>query len=331
MNEPEQQLLHLSFEECLQREGVELRRNAIQTIQINLGRLCNQNCSHCHVSAGPQRTESMSRKTMALATEFVRCTDASVVDLTGGAPEMNRNFRWFVEQLTSTHLHVIVRSNLTALFEEGNVDLPEFLAGQQVEIVASLPCYTQENVDRQRGASTFTRSLEALRRLNAQGYGNGNSALTLTLVYNPVGPALPPTQELLERDYKRILGEEYGIVFNRLLTITNSPIGRFASWLGKTRQYDSYCALLEKAFNPATLSRVMCREMVSLSWDGFFYDCDFNQVLGYALGNVWPLRLGDLPAHEIAWQLLGRNIMTGFHCFACTAGAGSSCQGALQS
>jgi radical SAM/Cys-rich protein len=273
----------------------------------------------------------MNQETMALATEFVRCTDAHIVDLTGGAPEMNRDFRWFVEQLTSTHVHVIVRSNLTALLEEGNVDLPEFLAGQQVEIIASLPCYTQENVDRQRGASTFTRSLEALRRLNAQGYGSGNSALTLTLVYNPFSPVLPPGQELLERDYKRILGKEYGIVFNRLLTITNSPIGRFASWLEKTRQYGSYCALLKKAFNPATLSRVMCKEMISLSWDGFFYDCDFNQALGYALGDGRPLRLGELPAHQIAQLLLGRSIMTGIHCFACTAGAGSSCQGALQS
>ena len=329
MNTQVQQLQHLPFAERLQGEGICLCRGSIHTVQINLGRLCNQSCSHCHISAGPQRTESMSRETIKLATEFIRCTGAGTVDITGGAPEMNPNFRWLVEQMASDHPRVIVRSNLTVLLEEGNANLPEFLARHQVEIIASLPCYTQENVDKQRGASTFIRSLEALRWLNALGYGQDDSALILKLVYNPIGPALPPAQEQLEKDYKQILGEQYGIVFNHLLTITNSPIGRFASGLSKTHEYDSYCTLLEKAFNPVTLSHVMCAEQISISWDGFLYDCDFNQALGYALGNGRPLRLGELPAREIVPQLLGREIKVGPHCFACTAGAGSSCQGVL--
>jgi radical SAM/Cys-rich protein len=326
----EQQFQQLSFDGYLQREGVCLRRTAIQTIQINLGKLCNQSCAHCHINAGPNRTEIMTGETMSLVAEFVRCSGASTVDITGGAPEMNPNFRWLIEQMSSDQLHVIVRSNLTVLLEEGYEDLPEFLAKQRVEIIASLPCYTKENVDKQRGASTFTRSLQALRQLNAVGYGQSNSALTLTLVYNPGGPALPPAQEQLEKDYKQILNDQYGIVFNRLLTITNSPIGRFASELKKKNEYDSYCLLLGKAFNPATLSHVMCKEQVSLSWDGFLYDCDFNQALGYALGNGRPLRLGESSAPEIITQLLNRKIIVGSHCFACTAGAGSSCQGTLQ-
>jgi radical SAM/Cys-rich protein len=232
--------------------------------------------------------------------------------------------------MTSDQRHVIVRSNLTVLLEEGHEDLPEFLAKQQVEIIASLPCYTEENVDKQRGASTFMRSLQALRTLNALGYGQSDSALTLSLVYNPAGPALPPAQEQLEMDYKRILGEQYGIVFNRLLTITNSPIGRFASGLKKKNEYNSYRLLLEKSFNKATLSHVMCKEQISISWDGFLYDCDFNQALGYALGNERQFRLGELSAREIAANLLDHEIKVGPHCFACTAGAGSSCQGTLQ-
>jgi radical SAM/Cys-rich protein len=325
-----QQLRHLSFEECLQRDGVCLRRDAIHTVQINLGRLCNQSCQHCHINAGPQRTEIMSRETMMLAIELVQLTGAHTVDITGGAPEMNPNFRWFVQQMNSDRRHVIVRSNLTVLLEEGNEDLPEFLARRQVEIIASLPCYTEENVDKQRGASTFTRSLQALRTLNALGYGKNDPALSLSLVYNPDGPALPPAQEQLEIDYKRILGEQYGIAFNRLLTITNSPIGRFASGLKKNNEYAGYCMLLEKAFNPATLQNVMCKEQISISWDGFLYDCDFNQALGYALGNGRPFRLGELSAREIAANLLDHEIKVGPHCFACTAGAGSSCQGTLQ-
>lgn len=326
----QQKLQHLSFADCLERAGACLRRGGIHTVQINLGRLCNQSCSHCHVGAGPQRTESMSREVMMLAADFVRCSEASTVDITGGAPEMNPNFRWLIQQMTSERRRVIVRSNLTVLLEDGNADLPGWLASQGVEIIASLPCYTQENVDKQRGASTFLRSLKALRLLNALGYGLKDSALTLTLVYNPVGPALPPAQGQLERDYKRILGERYGIVFNHLLTITNSPIGRFASWLSKTHEYDPYRALLERAFNPATLKHLMCTDLVSISWDGFLYDCDFNQALGYALGNGRPFCLGDLPARKIVRHLLGREVTVGPHCFACTAGAGSSCRGALQ-
>ncbi|MDR3736458.1 MAG: arsenosugar biosynthesis radical SAM protein ArsS [Acidobacteriaceae bacterium] len=330
MNGSEEQLQQSSFAGCLQREGVCLRRNSIQTVQLNLGKLCNQRCGHCHIDAGPHRTEIMSRETMMLAAEFVHCTEAGTVDITGGAPEMNPNFRWLIQEMTADHRRVIVRSNLTVLLEEGNEDLLEFLSSHHVEIIASLPCYTEENVDKQRGASTFTRSIQALRWLNALGYGQEGSDRTLTLVYNPDGPALPPAQEALEKDYKRILGEQYGIVFNHLLTITNAPIGRFASGLQKKNEYEAYCLLIEKAFNPATLHNVMCKEQISISWDGFLYDCDFNQALGYALGNGHPLRLGDRPASEIVAQLLSREITVGLHCFACTAGAGSSCQGALQ-
>jgi len=330
VEESVQQQQQLSFAACLQREGVCLRRDAIRTAQINLGRLCNQSCQHCHIDAGPQRTEIMSRETMMLAIEFVLCTGAGTVDITGGAPEMNPNFRWLVQQMTSDELHVIVRSNLTVLLEEGNEDLPEFLAKRKVEVIASLPCYTEENVDKQRGASTFMRSLEAIRKLNALGYGREESALMLTLVYNPDGPSLPPAQEQLEIDYKRILAEQYGIAFNRLLTITNSPIGRFAAGLRKKKEYDSYCLLLEKAFNPETLRHVMCKEQISISWDGFLYDCDFNQALGYALGNGHSFRLGELSPREIVAKLIDHEIRVGPHCFACTAGAGSSCQGTLQ-
>lgn len=331
MNGSEQQLQHLSFAERLQREGVCLRRNSIQTVQLNLGKLCNQRCSHCHIDAGPHRTEIMSRETMKLAAEFVHCTEASTVDITGGAPEMNPNFRWLIQEMTADHRRIIVRSNLTVLLEEGSGDLVEFLSSHRAEIIASLPCYTEENVDKQRGASTFTRSLQALRWLNALGYGQKGNDLALTLVYNPGGPALPPAQEELEKDYQRILGEQYGIVFSHLLTITNAPIGRFASGLKKKNEYASYCLLLQKAFNPATLHNVMCKEQVSISWDGFLYDCDFNQALGYALGNGRPFRLGDLSASEIVPKLIGHEITVGPHCFACTAGAGSSCQGALKS
>jgi radical SAM/Cys-rich protein len=299
-------------------------------VQINVGRLCNQSCIHCHVDAGPERKEIMGREKMAQAAEFVECAGATTVDITGGAPEMNPNFRWLLERMSDGSRSVIVRSNLTVLLERGNEDLPDYFAKHGVEVIASLPCYTQANVDRQRGVSAFCRSVEALHRLNAVGYGQAGSRLTLSLVYNPLGASLPGAQEHLEKDYKQHLKKEHGIVFNRLLTITNAPIGRFALALRNQGQYETYYELLANAFNPATVSNLMCKEMVSISWDGCLYDCDFNQAVGYAPDNGHPPRLADLPAHEIVAKMLNREITVASHCFACTAGAGSSCQGALQ-
>jgi len=321
----------LSFAERLHKEGVCLRRTRITTVQVNVGKLCNQSCVHCHVDAGPDRKEIMSRETMAATKELVEHVGATTVDITGGAPEMNPHFQWFLLQVSGAGRKVIVRSNLTILMEEGYQDLPELFAKLDIELVASLPCYTQANVDRERGASVFARSIQALRRLNAVGYGKEKSHLVLSLVYNPCGPALPGPQEQLESDFKRHLWKEHGIRFNRLLTITNTPIGRFALDLHKHGKYESYCELLAESFNPATLRNVMCKEMVSISSHGHLYDCDFNQALGYAVGNGYPLCLGESLVKDIVPELLGREITVGPHCYACTAGAGSSCQGALQS
>jgi radical SAM/Cys-rich protein len=319
-----------SFSNRLQQEGATLRRGEIRTVQINVGLLCNQSCKHCHMNASPQRPEVMSQQTMAQALRVAQLPSVQTVDITGGAPELNPHFRWLICRLSGDDRHVIVRSNLTVLLEVGNGDLPVFLAANKVEVIASLPCYTQQNVDAQRGEHTYVRSLEALRRLNAVGYGREGTGLVLTLTYNPGGPSLPGPQDQLEKDYRRYLADEYGITFTRLLTITNSPIGRFREALLRSGQLQSYCGLLERSFNPATLANVMCRQTVSISWDGFLYDCDFNQALGFPIGGLDPLRLDTLTAAEIASRLNDREIVVGEHCFACTAGAGSSCQGALQ-
>jgi radical SAM/Cys-rich protein len=327
MNKMELQLQ--SFELRLRQEKMELRRKAIETVQINLGRLCNQACLHCHVEAGPNRTEIMDRRTAELAIEFVAATGATTADLTGGAPELNPNFRYLVEALTGLGKQVIVRSNLTVLLEPGLQDLPETFAAKQVEIVASLPCYTQENVDGQRGAGVYQKSMAVLRQLNGLGYGREGSGLVLNLVYNPGGAALPGEQAGLEADYKRELMERFGLVFNHLYVITNQPIGRFSRQLSQNGEKGQYSKLLAGAFNPATLSQLMCLRQVSISWDGCIFDCDFNQMLGMCLGNGHAYRLGEIPADELVLRLQGGAIKTGPHCFACTAGAGSSCGGAL--
>ncbi len=319
-----------SFKARMAQEQVRLRRSRIDTVQLNLGRLCNQSCTHCHVEAGPRRTEIMRREMADLAVDFVRATEPQRVDITGGAPELNPSFRWLVERLVQEGRHVIDRCNLTVLLEPGQEDTPDFLAEQGVEIVASLPCYTKKNVDRQRGRGVFDKSIAALRRLNALGYGTEGSGLFLNLVYNPIGAFLPPCQRELEAEYRRELASRFGISFNRLLTMTNMPLGRFARHLQHSNEYDAYWLSLATAFNASTVSRLMCRNMVSVSWDGFIYDCDFNQMLELRLSNGRPFRLGESPVKEIVMQVMARDVLVGPQCYACTAGAGSSCQGTLR-
>ncbi|MBI3304107.1 MAG: arsenosugar biosynthesis radical SAM protein ArsS [Deltaproteobacteria bacterium] len=319
----------LPFAERVRQEGAHLERVGIDTVQINVGKLCNQACVHCHVDAGPKRTEIMDRRTAELALELVRAAGAQTVDITGGAPELNPSFRFLVEQTRHEGRHVMDRCNLTVLFEPGQEDLAEFLAGMKVEVVASLPCYLEENVDKQRGRGVYDKSIQALRRLNAFGYGQEGSGLVLNLVYNPVGAHLPPPQPQLEADYKRELGARFGICFNHLYTLTNMPIARFAHLLQRQGKLEAYLELLATAFNPATLDGLMCRHLISVSWDGLLYDCDFNQMLDMRLGNGRPFRLGERPVAELVRLLAHRDILVGSHCYGCTAGAGSSCGGAL--
>ena len=305
----------------------EIRRARLETLQVNLGYKCNQSCLHCHVNAGPTRTELMSRETVADVLVFFGLSKARILDVTGGAPELNPHFRDLVRRARELGAHVIDRCNLTILEEPGQEDLAGFLAGQGVEIVASLPCYTEDNVDRQRGKGVFAGSIRALRRLNALGYGVGSSGLALNLIYNPQGPSLPPSQEKLEAEYKRVLGEEHGVVFNRLYTLANMPIQRFGSMLISKGQFNAYMALLHGAHRDENLETVMCRSLLSVDWRGYVYDCDFNQMLGLPLLVEGRKRshLSDL----IGRDLQGESISVRDHCYGCTAGQGSSCGGAL--
>ena len=304
-----------------------LRRRRLETLQVNLGYVCNQSCLHCHVNAGPTRKEAMSAETAALVLRYLEASGASAMDLTGGAPELNANFRALVVQARRLGARVIDRCNLTVLFEPGQEDLAEFLAAQGVEIVASLPCYTPELVDRQRGKGVYETSIAAIRRLNALGYAREGSPLTLDLVYNPQGATLPPAQDKLEADYKRILGEQHAIAFNRLYTMANMPIQRFGSTLISRGQFNAYMDLLRGAHQDANLDGVMCRSLVSIDWRGHLYDCDFNQMLGLPLavaGRPWP-HLSDVLGRDLE----GNPIVVRDHCYGCTAGQGSSCGGAL--
>ena len=307
-----------------------LRRGRPEMIQVNVGKLCNLTCMHCHVNAGPKRKEIMSRGTIDRIIDWLARTDVPIVDLTGGAPEMIPDFRYFIEQVKSLlpHRHIIDRCNLTILLERGYEDLAAFLARNEVEIVASMPCYTPENVNAQRGEGVFEGSIAALQVLNSLGYGI-DPDLLLHLIYNPVGAFLPPSQNELEADYKRELKKHFGIVFNNLYTLTNLPIGRFASYLWHNNKLDEYMELLIQAFNPATIDGLMCRNTVSVGWRGEVYDCDFNQQLGMQWsrcnGGNKPMFLWDVDPDS----LQDRQIMTGDHCFGCTAGAGSSCGGAI--
>jgi radical SAM/Cys-rich protein len=317
------------FSQKLTEHSVPFRRGRPEILQVNVGKLCNLICVHCHVNAGPKRKEIMSRETIDRIIEWLVKTDIPTVDLTGGAPEMIPDFRYFIEQVKSLepHRHIIDRCNLTILLEADYQDLADFLAQKKVEIIASMPCYSPENVNAQRGEGVFDGSIAALQLLNSLGYGI-TPDLPLHLVYNPVGMFLPPPQAELEADYKRELKAHFGIVFNSLYTITNLPIGRFASYLRHNNKLDEYMELLIQAFNPATINGLMCRNTISVGWRGEVYDCDFNQQLGMQwLGNGGskPLFLWDIDPESLE----DREIMTGDHCFGCTAGAGSSCAGAI--
>lgn len=317
---------HRPFEDALAQDGLHpLPASGIQVLQVNLGKLCNMTCAHCHVDAGPNRREIMTRETAEACVAALACTDIPILDLTGGAPEMNPNFRWLVEAAHHLNRHVIDRSNLTIFHAAGYTNLPQFLTEHRVEIVASLPCYLEENVDAQRGNHAFTRSIEVLRRLNQLGYGQPGTGLRLTLVYNPVGSSLPPSQRELEEAYRRELASRYGIVFSRLFTITNMPIGRFLDHLRKTDKYDEYMEKLIGAYNPAAAAGVMCRTTLSVDWEGRLYDCDFNQMLGVTVRRGLPQNIREFDPESLARRLIN----TGQHCYGCTAGAGSGCRGAI--
>ncbi len=304
-----------------------LRRGALETLQVNLGYRCNQACLHCHVGAGPQRREQMGEATVEAVLAVLRAGRVAHLDLTGGAPELHPRFRELVAAARALELRVTDRCNLTILLEPGQEDLADFLAEHRVHIVASLPCYLPQNVDGQRGDGVFARSIEALRRLNALGYGQPGTALELDLMYNPTGPHLPPAQAALEADYRRHLGERYGVVFSRLYCLTNMPIQRFGSTLVSQGRFEAYMQLLKAHFCPDNLQTVMCRSLISVDWRGRLYDCDFNQMLGLALHRKGrPARVEDLLETDFA----GRPVVVADHCYGCAAGQGSSCGGALR-
>src|SRR6266404_5162139 len=318
-----------SFAQRIHLSGKDFNRRGVDVLQVNMGKYCNLACIHCHVESGPNRTELMSRETVDAVLRFLGRTNIPTVDITGGAPELNPTFDYLVESAVGLGCHVMDRCNLTVIFEPGKEYLPEFFKRNQVELVCSLPCYSQENVDRQRGKGTFDLSIRALQLFNKLGYGQPESDLELNLVYNPVDPHLPPPQDQLEQDYKRILKEQFGIVFNRLYCLSNMPITRYATHLKLRGEYDRYMKLLETNFNSGTLTQVMCRNLISIGWEGSVYDCDFNQMLDLPMtdGNGEHLNIASLTLD----QALERPIIVGDHCYACTAGSGSSCGGALVS
>ena len=306
-----------------------IRRKKLETLQVNLGYKCNQTCLHCHVNAGPTRTEMMSRETVSEVIAYLKVSGIKTVDITGGAPELNPHFRSLVLAARNLGVHVMDRCNLTVLEQPGQDDTAQFLADNQVEVVASLPCYLESNVNAQRGAGVFEASIRALKTLNALGYGRNVAGLALNLVYNPQGASLPPPQDGLEANYHRHLEERYGVVFNHLYVLTNMPIQRFGSMLVSKGQFEHYMALLKNAYQPQNLESVMCRTLISVDWRGYVYDCDFNQMLGLPL--AWRGRprvhLRDLAGAD----LTNNPIVVKDHCYGCTAGQGSSCGGALNS
>lgn len=302
-----------------------ISRTTTDTLQVNLGYRCNLSCVHCHVNAGPNRTEMMAAEDIARVLQVLKARNIKTLDLTGGAPELHKNFRELVVKARALGVRVIDRCNLTILFEPGQQDLAQFLADNQVEIEASLPCYSLENVDKQRGKGVFDKSIAGLQQLNALGYGQHDSKLVLNLVYNPQGPVLPPEQTALEADYKRELASHFGIVFNQLFALANMPIQRFGSTLISRGEFEPYIALLKDSYRPENLAGVMCRSLISVDWQGQLYDCDFNQQLGVALAARPARYLKDLLAEDLA----GEPIYVADHCYGCTAGQGSSCGGAL--
>lgn len=316
----------IPFQRSLKESGLSLPRIATEILQVNLGKICNQACRHCHVEAGPKRTEIMTKETVDRILSFLReAPEIHTVDLTGGAPELNPHFRYIVSEVRAMGKKVIDRCNLTVLFEPGQEETADFLCQHQVEITASLPCYQKDNVDRQRGRGVFDKSIEGLKLLNRLGYGKEGTDLVLNLVYNPQGINLPPGQKALEEAYKKELKELFEIEFNHLYTITNMPIKRFLNDLEKSGQLAEYMCLLQNNFNPQAAENVMCRNQISVGWDGQLYDCDFNQMLeipfGWQKTDVWDIHsLKELESKKIAFA---------DHCYGCTAGAGSSCGGAL--
>ena len=304
-----------------------IARKRLETLQVNVGYKCNQTCVHCHVNAGPTRTEAMPREVADTVLAFLRNSDVKTLDLTGGAPELNPHFRYLVVEARQLGVKVIDRCNLTILNEPGHEDLADFLAAHQVEVVASLPCYLEDNVDRQRGKGVFSGSIVALRKLNALGYGKAGTGFVLNLVYNPQGPSLPPAQAPLEDAYRGHLRAGYGVEFNRLFTLANMPIARFGSTLISKGQFNSYMTLLQASYREENLEQVMCRSLLSVDWQGYVYDCDFNQMLELParFDRKHRTRLADLVGKDLA----GRPIVVADHCFGCTAGQGSSCGGAL--
>lgn len=305
-----------------------IRRKALKTLQVNLGYRCNLSCVHCHVAAGPHRTELMDRETVDTVLDFLRDGKAGTLDVTGGSPEMNPHFRYLMGEAGALGVNLMDRCNPTILMEPGYEWVADFLANHRVEVVASLPCYTEENVSLQRGKGVFDASIRALKRLNGLGYGVPGSGLVLDLVYNPTGPTLPPAQAQLEEDYKEHLRVEYGIRFNRLYALANMPIGRFGSMLISKGKFEQYMALLKDAYREENLESVMCRDLLSVDWCGYVYDCDFNQMLRLPFGAATKPRthLRELIGHDLE----DRPIQVGDHCYGCTAGQGSSCGGALR-
>jgi len=304
-----------------------LQRETVSTLQVNLGYLCNQQCLHCHVNAGPKRTEIMSADNIQSVIDYLDASNVKLLDLTGGAPELNPHFRELVKAARARNVEVIDRCNLTVLDEPGQEDLAEFLAEQGVQVTASLPCYQKENVDGQRGKGVFDKSITGLKKLNQLGYGRTDTQLELNLVYNPTGPFLPPPQDVLEADYKQKLFEEHSIVFTQLLTLANMPIKRFGSSLISTGQFNDYMRLLQTAHKDENLQTVMCRSLISVDWQGYLYDCDFNQMLDLPmqLANIKRSHLRDVLNQDVS----GTPIVVRDHCYGCTAGQGSSCSGAL--
>ena len=314
------------FESQLDRMGLlPLHATGITVLQLNVGKLCNQTCRHCHVDAGPDRTESMTRETAEQCIKALAQTDIPTVDITGGAPELNPSFRWLVEQARELGRHVMDRCNLSVLLLPSQADLGEFLAKHRVEVVASLPSYQAGQTDAQRGEGIFEKSIEGLRLLNRLGYGQPDSELSLNLVYNPTGAFLPPKQEAIEAQFRKELLARQGVSFNRLYTITNMPISRFLEFLLESGTYEQYMERLTNAFNPAAAASVMCRHTISVSWDGRLYDCDFNQMLDLPISQNRPAHIRDFDPVQLAQ----RRIVTNNHCYGCTAGAGSSCGGAV--
>ncbi|HEX8292695.1 MAG TPA: arsenosugar biosynthesis radical SAM (seleno)protein ArsS [Pyrinomonadaceae bacterium] len=314
-----------AFGRKLAEHGLELRAAAVETLQVNVGKLCNQACKHCHVDASPRRTEVMSEEVAGRVVEAVRRFRFHSVDITGGAPELNPNFRRLVSEARAAGSRVLVRHNLTVMFEPGQEDLPEFFRAHGVEVVSSLPYFLGRETDAQRGPGVFDKSIEALKRLNAVGYGVRGGGLVLNLVYNPVGAFLPPPQASIEADFKRELLARHGVTFDRLYTITNMPIRRFLEYLRRSGNEERYMRRLVDAFNPSSVGGLMCRTTLSVDWTGRLYDCDFNQMLGLGVDEKLPQTVGAFDPEEFE----GRVVSTEAHCFGCTAGAGSSCGGAV--